>query len=269
MLFTVLVIVAYSYHYCDGFVTIVPNSGLTPNSGIKMSLTDGKSPKSSFQTELRQKCLSLSSALLSGVLFHTQRASAAKSSVDVYDDEVRVTLGAKEEVLGLGLKEYRPRPSSSPLIVVNQVTDNAPAAIKNSVKKGYVLRDINGNNIQGRSLNDVATAVKIAIGQKDLMFTFRDPNLFFSLLNDTAVLSGRNGNGVSGQLSLAEIKTLILPADPATDSLPQVLSVKRLEPPSEPIPSQVATKGDVIEVSFNLKIQETGEVIDGVVPIAG
>ena len=234
-----------------------------------LSQTDGKSGREILYANLRHKWLSVSSVLLTSTLVTRQAraTSETRSAVEVYDDEVSVILSSKEEMLGLGLKEYRPRSSSSPLIIVNSVTDSAPDVIKNSVSKGYVLRDINGNNIQGRRLDEVATAIKGAIGQRDLMLTFRDPDMFFSLLNDTQQLNRKSG-GVSGQLSLAEIKTLILPTDNVNGFAPQVLSVKRLELPSETIPSQVASKGDIVEISFNLKIQDTGELIDGVIPIA-
>lgn len=178
-------------------------------------------------------------------------------------DEIEISLPKDISYLGLGLKELKYK--SSNRVVVQSIQDDASAVIKDHVKRGMVLTEINGENIEGLDRDKVVGLIKIKIGDNLADLKFRDPALFFETLNSS----------LDSRRSVLEVSTMILPASKNKDSngnavTDQIVTVKRIEVPDSKKTSQLraAEIGDVLEVSFQLRVKETGEVIDGSSEIA-
>ena len=81
-------------------------------------------------------------------------------------------------------------------VIVKGVKPDAEAAKYESLIKGAILLSIGGENIEGLRLNSVSTVVKNA--KRPLSITFRDPRLFFTLLQSKATSNDMSAMSTEG-----------------------------------------------------------------------
>ena len=167
----------------------------------------------------------------------------------LYSDEVLVSVPkGSTSSLGIGLKNENYRGSIRTVVTASPIP---------TIKPGMILSSVAGKNVEGYSVKTVAGILKEEMGDKKegnkIELSLRDP----SLLNEA--LDSRRSDAPS------TVTSLILPGH-AADYRDQVLKVERLEKGKKS--EVVADIGDVLEVSFQLRIKDNGEVIDGVDTVA-
>lgn len=168
-------------------------------------------------------------------------------------DEIVVSIPRGTTSLGLGLKDENYRGSIR--IGVQSIKENAPRVLEEKVKPGYLISSINGRNVEGYNLKRVAEMVKNTLDDRgELTLVFRNPSAFIEAMDS------RDPQAPS------IVTTLILPGDKegarGGENRDQLLKIERLERGAQDR-TNVADVGDVLEVSFQLRIKDTGEVIDG------
>ena len=189
----------------------------------------GCSPRSlqqAFKGSAMRTTIAATSTL--ALLRSAAHAAPAARLPALESDELEVK--AAESYLGLGLSEVLY--GTVPRCVVSSVQGNSSLA--KAVSAGMILVGLNDVAVEGATRARIIE--RIASLGRPITLTFRDPTLFFALLNST--LSS----------STAPITTTALPA---TNSAPKrVLSVRRVRLATGP-DSRTAHMGDVVELSFS------------------
>lgn len=180
-------------------------------------------------------------------------AQAAYATNVAFTDEVAVSIPKGTTSLGLGLKDENYRGSIR--IVVQSVKDGAPRTVEENVKPGFLLSAIDGKNVEGYGVKRAVEILKKALEDGgSISLIYRDPTAFIRALDSR------------DPRSPSIVTTRVLPENKGTrggEYRDQVLSVERVEIGSRQ--GIVADVGDVLEVSFQLRLKENGdEVIDGV-----
>ena len=171
-------------------------------------------------------------------------AQALTSSVSSVDDIILLNT-KNDKNLGIILQEANYKGSLRTRIKSIK-TDTAPRAVVETVRPGMIISSVNGKNVEGLSARRVATLIKNFTPSSDLIISFRDSAIFLNALDSRRAQSP------------AVVTTTVLPG--------HVLKIERLERGGTGGQSsaKVAEAGDVLEVSFQLRFKDSGELIDGV-----
>ena len=139
-----------------------------------------------------------------------------------------------------------------PIVTVKNIGETAEEAKANNLKIGAIVTAVNGNSVEGMPLTAITKTIS-AVESRPVYIKFRDPSLFFELLDSSA---GK---------PLRVITTQYLPANTKYAGSPeQIIKVERLflPPPEERI--RAAQMLDVMEIQYAAQIEgdKSGNVVD-------
>ena len=162
-------------------------------------------------------------------------------------DEIIVCVVKGTKNLGLKMRDITYKRSIR--VSVADILENAPSSFQKSVPSGAILTEIDGNNIEGLRVNKVGKLIQNKIdSNQDFVMKFRDPTAF-----------GRQLDSYSASV----VSTLVLPQG-KTSPRDQRLVVERVEEGKHGQDDRILENGDVGEISFQLRVKDTGEIVDGV-----
>jgi len=182
------------------------------------------------------------SATLSALLLSGSSASAAApapasvSAAVLKSDEIEVLI--ESEPLGLGLVEVQYKGSAR--TVIKSIKDYAAEATRAAVRPGLVVVSVNGQSVEGLSLDEVYRSLKGA--DKPLRLVLRDPDLFFKQLSAP----------LQGKAERFRYTTTLLPTLLAPGGLEQVIAVERIPAPSASALRSLAV-GDTVEILYQAR----------------
>ena len=186
--------------------------------------------------------------LVSSTLLTVGELTLPANAQTLNSDEKVLRLGKDTSKLGLKLKEISYR--GSVRVGVVDIQEDAPAAVADNVQSGAILTEIDGNNVEGLRLSKIGKCLKEKVdSQENFYIKFRDPAVFIRQLDSRREDAPRL------------ISSLVLPKGTGR-SRDQVLAIERLEPGKKD--DKVLQIGDVGEISFQLRVKDTGEIVDGV-----
>jgi len=173
----------------------------------------------------------------------TARAARAADTALLMDETAVMLTG---DYLGLGLV-VEPYKDDASQIVVASVKNDAPAAARAAVKPGYVLVAVGTTRMAtGTTLAQVASALRSA--ERPVRLVFRDPTKFVNALTLFP--------GTAAETSVAD---------------GEVLRVERVAETNKGAAAMCAAParlGDVVEVSYSVRTQAGGTLVDGVDAVA-
>ncbi len=184
-------------------------------------------------------------------------AQVVPAEAQTLSDEKIITLSrdpSSERTSKLGLKLKDTTYRGSVRVNVIDLQDDSPSAVVKNVKVGDILTEIDGINIEGLRVSKIGKTLKEKVdSNQDFAIKFRDPTAFVRQLDSRRP----DAPTIVSSLLLPLGKSGGLPRD-------QRLVVERLEAGKHGRDDKVLEIGDVGEISFQLRVKDTGEIVDGV-----
>lgn len=182
-------------------------------------------------------------------------------------DEIKIDFPVADLQKGLGIELADIEFQTNLRVVVKSVNPNSQAA-KAGIQANWIVVSLNGQSMERTNAAGVKQTLVKAItdssGQGVISFTFRDPSLFKSKLEN---LSTENGpvttqvapaGDTTQRLANGDVRpgSVVTSADQA-----QVVTVEQLEAPK--LCNRGADIDDLLEISYTGSIVETGDIFDG------